>query len=130
MLELRPKVNTQLLEQTRVNSTGFDKVDYTYNLLHHCRKIQRQMLCSKVFAVQKTVDDLDTRTDLLDSCSKPVSSIKHCGCAVRHKLTQFSQLIPSFCWKMLKMLVPVAVVVSSVQNRNSFSRSVSPSYLT
>ena len=82
MLELRPIVNTQLLEKTRVNSTDFDKVDYTYNLLHHYRKIQKQMLRSKVSTVQKTVDDLDTRIDLPDSCSKLESNTEHCGSAV------------------------------------------------
>ena len=30
MLELRAVVNTQLLEKTRVNGTGFEKFDYTY----------------------------------------------------------------------------------------------------
>ena len=43
---------------TRINGIDFDKVDHTYNLFHDCRKMQRQMLRSKVFTVQKTVDDL------------------------------------------------------------------------
>ena len=100
MLGLRLVVNTQLLEKTRVNSTGFDEVDYTYNLLHHCRKIQRQMLRSKVFVVQKTVDDLDARINWPDSCSKPVSTPSIAGAPSVHKLTQFSQLMPSCCWKL------------------------------
>ena len=65
MLEFRPEVDTYLLEQTRVNCAGFDEVDYSNNLLHHCRKSPRQMLRSKVFTVKKTVDDLDIR---IESC--------------------------------------------------------------
>ena len=132
MLEFRPKVDSHLLKQTRVNCAGFYEVDYSNNLLPHCRKIRRQMLPSKVFTVKKTVDDSDITIDLLDSCSKPCRAPSIAGAPSVYKLTQFLQLIPSFCWKLsttLKMSASVAVV-SGVQNRNSSSRFVSHSYLT
>ena len=133
MLELRHEVNKQLLKQTRVNSAGFDKIDYTYNLFHHCRKIQRQMLRSKVFTLQKTVMTYTLGLICLTLAINPCRASSMAGAPSVHKLTQFSQLMPSFCWKLsttLKMSAPVAVVVSGVQNRNSSSRSMSPSYLT
>ena len=43
---------------------------------------RRQMLRSKVFTVQKTVDDLNIRIDLLDHCSKTLSNTKHRRSAV------------------------------------------------
>jgi len=89
------------------------------------------MLRSKVFTVQKTVDDLDISIDLLDSCSKPLSSTKHRGNAVSASAVTVFPVDAFFCWKLsLKISAPVAVVVSGVQNRNSSSRSVSPSYLS
>ena len=35
MLEFRHEVDTNLLEETRINSAGFDEVDYSNNLLHY-----------------------------------------------------------------------------------------------
>ena len=133
MLELRPEVNIQLLEQTRFNSTGFDKVDYTYNLLHHCRKIQRQMLRARFSRYRRQWTTWTLGLICLTRAVNPCRAPSIAGAPSVHKLTRFSQLMPSFCWKLsttLKMSAPVAVVVSSMQNRNSSLRSMSPSYLT
>ena len=48
MLEFRSEVDTHLLRQKRANCAGFDEVDYSNNLQHHCRMTQRQMLRSNI----------------------------------------------------------------------------------